>query len=82
MSEGKFKKRIRRLWDPKVIDGELVYLEDVVSPKGVEEILDEAKNHLDKVIAEIEKNATEDTLFERMVLVRLKNYRKTWFGEK
>lgn len=48
--------------------------------KFIYKVLDAAKTDLDQVITEIENNATEDTLFERMVLTRLKNYRKKWFG--
>jgi hypothetical protein len=31
------------------------------------------------MLAEIEHNATEDTLFERMVLARLKDFKKEWW---
>ena len=39
----------------------------------------ETEKDLDHIIQEIEHNATDDTLFERMVLARLKNFRKEWF---
>ena len=45
----------------------------------IKEIIAETEKDLDHIIQEIEHNATNDTLFEKMVLTRLKNFRKEWF---
>lgn len=68
-SEGELKKRIRLKWIPHGI-----------SIREMEEILDAAKDELVNLIKEIEKNATEDTIFERMVLYRLMDYADKWHG--
>ncbi|MFA5365621.1 MAG: hypothetical protein WC325_10625, partial [Candidatus Bathyarchaeia archaeon] len=43
-------------------------------------ILDEAKADFLKTYVEIEFNAEEDTLFARMLLVRLQQFSDLWFG--
>ena len=45
-------------------------------------IINFAKQKLDNIILEIKKNATEDTLFERMVIYRLEAFKKEYFGEE
>ena len=69
--EGKLPKRILR----ELINYQC--FEYVCDP--IKEIVAETEKDLDHIIQEIEHNATNDTLFERMVLVRLKNFRKEWF---
>ena len=69
--EGKLPKRILRElinWD---------CFEYVRDP--IKEVIAETEKDLDHIIQELEHNATNDTLFERMVLSRLKNFRKEWF---
>ena len=70
--------------EPKVRGGSTLpwhepYVIDVIR---LNDILDEAEKDFDNIYKEIEFNATEDTLFERMVLTRLKRFRTTWFGDK
>ena len=76
MSEGELKKRITKWYD------ERDYRDESLTPTKVGIFLDEASKDLVNIIAEIENNATEDTLFERMVLYRLKTYSDYWHGTK
>ena len=69
--EGKLPKRILR---ELVNWGCFEYVRD-----PIKEVIAETKKDLDHIIQEIEHNATNDTLFEREVLARLKNFRKEWF---
>jgi hypothetical protein len=80
------KGKLRELLLPSFHDlaSEMVEPEPVafaIIEKKLDDLLKEPRIELENIIFEIEKNATEDTLFERMVLARLKAYYSEWFGD-
>lgn len=82
-SEGKFAQIVggHQEWKTGMDEQELIehcYEPFVKLCEGLEMFREE----LDQTIREIEYNADEDTLFERMVLARLKELRKKWLGSE
>ena len=85
MSEGLLKKRIRELGYGEISQDGTPYIDiKLLFRSDIDKILDEAKNSLNEIIDEIEFNSEPedkiDGLYAKMVLARLKTYRKVWFG--